>query len=158
MHSHAVVHAFAQAGMSDSRRMLGRLDLHTQTPEQQLEGKDAQRAQQLREDVAAIFRGFGGIASKYFLLLVLFPEAGEPFQTPTQEVSEAEPYSQRHLVWFVCRLSSLGGAECCGEVERLWMHLVEYGRVQTGGRSPLPYPTQRASCSPRLCLTLFDTV
>ena len=55
-----------------------RVKLHTQTPEHHhLDSKDAERGQQLREDVATIFKGFGGIASKYFLLLVLFPEAGE---------------------------------------------------------------------------------
>ena len=72
-----------------------RVHFQTQTPSEDLQGKEAERTQQLRSDVTAFFRGSGGISGRWLFLLVLFPGAGKP-RTATQ------PFARPAVACLLC--------------------------------------------------------
>ena len=52
------------------------MDLNTQKAPDDVGSEEAQRAKQLRDDAVAVFQGFGGLKSNWFVLMVCFPELG----------------------------------------------------------------------------------
>ena len=64
-----------------------RVELNTQKPPTDLSSEEAQQAQQLREDAVIFFRGFGGLRSKIFLLLVRVQPIW-PAHIPASHVTE----------------------------------------------------------------------